>query len=323
MWRSPRRSARSIKPRQPFRLRRLDLAAHLPQFRRNPVEAERARRRLPRSRSLRRIARLASRPQHRSEHPVLVQLEPEADRTIAKRDVVRLRAGEVLQGGAAAFGRHQAQIRLEAAREEHARLRVATPEHALHQRVADEIVHQRLIGAGGEEVEIAAGFAAAPQAADRRDRRLRRTLAQIVDERGRGVVRIRQEVAPGVALALLERLQDERLLFRAHAAQRADASVGRRALEIVERADAELAVQRGHGLGSDALQVEQIEDGRRKLGERARDGRPHRPLPRSRGFARRDPCRCPESRAGPARRARRAGADGSRRCRRRCDTRES
>ncbi len=141
------------------------------------------------------------------------------------------------------------------------------PEDAFHSRVADEIVHQRLIRAGGQQVEIAAGVAAAPQAADRRDRRLRRTLAQIADERGRGIVRIRQEMPPGVALALLERLQDERLLFPAHAAQRADASIGRRALEVVERPDPELAVQRGHGLGADALQVEQIQNGRRKLGE--------------------------------------------------------
>ena len=37
--------------------------------------------------------------------------------------------------------------------------------------------------------------------------------------------------------------------------------------EIVERTDPELAIQRGHRFGTDTVQVEEIENGRRKLGE--------------------------------------------------------
>ena len=72
-------------------------------------------------------------------------------------------------------------------------------------------------------------------------------------------------MAAGVALALLERLEDQRLFLGAHAAEAANPAVGGRALEIVERADVELAVQRRHRLRSDALQMQQIEHRRREL----------------------------------------------------------
>ena len=70
----------------------------------------------------------------------------------------------------------------------------------------------------------------------------------------------------GEALALFERLQDERFLLCAHAAQRGS---GRRLprVGIVERPDAGLAIQGRHRLGADALQAQEVENGRRKLGD--------------------------------------------------------
>ena len=128
MCRSPRRSARSIRRGSVLRFGRLDLAAHLAQLGRNPVEPER------------RVDVLLALAGDRdivgdAEQPVFVQLEAEADRPIAQRDVVRLRAGEVLQRGAAAVGGDEPQVGLEAAADEDARFRVAVPEHALDQRV--------------------------------------------------------------------------------------------------------------------------------------------------------------------------------------------
>ena len=69
--------------------RGLDLAARLAKLRRNPGQPERF------------VHLLFARAGHRrpvvdAEQPVLVQLESEADRAIAKGDVVRLRSGEVL-----------------------------------------------------------------------------------------------------------------------------------------------------------------------------------------------------------------------------------
>ena len=87
------------------------------------------------------------------------------------------------------------------------------------------------------------------------------------DERFGGVVRVREEMAAAVALALLERLEDQSFLPGPHATQRANASIGRRVFEIGEGPDAQLAVQRRDGLWPDAVQVEQVEDGRGKLGQ--------------------------------------------------------
>ena len=114
----------------------VDLAAHLAQLRRHPVEAERGVDVLFALAGDAAVVRDA-------EQAVFVQLEAEADRAVAQRDVVRLGSGEVLQRGAAALGRHEPQVGLEPALEEDARLRLAVAEHALDRRVGDEVVHQR------------------------------------------------------------------------------------------------------------------------------------------------------------------------------------
>ena len=148
---------------------------------------QRARRRPPRSRRAPRAAPAESRPgraPRRSpprsrrrrasssvdpEEAVLVQLEAEADGAVAQRDVVRLRAGEVLQRGAAAVGRRRAAgrpgSRPEAGRStwsRRGRARARPAGSSTKASISDAV------GAGGEDVEVAAGLAAAPQAADRR-----------------------------------------------------------------------------------------------------------------------------------------------------------
>ena len=140
---------------------------------------------------------------------------------------------------------------------------------ALDELVAGERVHQRLRGAGGEDVEIAAGLAAAPEAADRRDVGVGRVLAERVEEGGGRLVRFGHQPAARRARAFLERLEDEGFLLRAHALEVAQASLARRALEVVERADAELVVEHRDGLRPDALKAEQVEDGRRELLQQA------------------------------------------------------
>ena len=69
----------------------------------------------------------------------------------------------------------------------------------------------------------------------------------------------------GDAGPLLEGPQDLRLLLRAHAFQRAQPAFASGRLEILERLDPELVVEQRDGLRTDALEVEQVEDGRRKL----------------------------------------------------------
>src|SRR5216684_520453 len=70
---------------------------------------------------------------------------------------------------------------------------------------------------------------------------------------------------PDVTFALLERFEDERLLFQTHAVQGANPAVPRGALEIGERPDVELSVERPDGLRTDALELQEVEHGRREL----------------------------------------------------------
>ena len=216
-------------------------------------------------------------------------------RAVAQRDVVRLRAGEVLHRGAEALARHEPQVGLEAAPEQHARLRVAVREDALDQLVAREGVHQRRRRAGGEDVEVAAGLAAAAQAADDVDLG-RRARARAARRRGRARSRAPRPSAGGRrdARRSSSALRMSASFFAPMPFMLADA--GRRAPRAsssLERADAELAVEQRHGLRADALQVQQVEDGRRELLQQflvVRRCCRSRPARRS---SRRGPCRCP------------------------------
>ena len=78
---------------------------------------------------------------------------------------------------------------------------------------------------------------------------------------------------PANALPLLDRLENQLLLLAAHALDAADAPGlgGRR--KIIEARDAELLVEHGDGLGSDALQPQHIEQRRREFGQQVATNR--------------------------------------------------
>ena len=65
-----------------------------------------------------------------------------------------------------------------------------------------------------------------------------------------------------VTFVFVEGFENERFLFRAHAAKRAESVILGRALEILERPDVELMVERRDSLRADALEMEQIEHSR-------------------------------------------------------------
>ena len=66
--------------------------------------------------------------------------------------------------------------------------------------------------------------------------------------------------------ALLERFENEGFLSGAHAAKPANPAVSGRSLQLVDCSDAELPVEHRNGLGSDTLQMKQIQNRRRELG---------------------------------------------------------
>src|SRR4029077_12723863 len=91
---------------------------------------------------------------------VLGDREPVALRLLSQRDVVVLRAGEVLQEVAVALRRYHAEIEPEALLGDHGRLRVAVGHDLEDPREADKMRRQRR-GVGGrrDDVEVAEGLA--------------------------------------------------------------------------------------------------------------------------------------------------------------------
>ena len=133
-------------------------------------------------------------------------------------------------GGAAAVGGDEPQVGLEAAADQDARFRVAV--RRARARPVGYSTKSSISDAGAPE----ASRSRSPQVSQPRRRLptgsivgVRRTLAEVGDERRGGVVRVGQQMPAGEALAFVERLEDERFLLRAHAAQRADPAVERAA----------------------------------------------------------------------------------------------
>jgi hypothetical protein len=168
-----------------------------------------------------------------------------------------------------ALGGDQAQIGLKPAAHQHAGFGLALAEHPLDGWILDERRHDRLIGARHEDVDVAAGLAAAAQAPDRSNLCGRIQLLQMRHDRLRDRVRRRQQMAAGVLFPLVNGFQDEGFLLGSHPPDRADAAVARGPLEVVERLHPQLAIKRCHRFRSDALQPHHVENRRRKLRHQA------------------------------------------------------
>ena len=92
------------------------------------------------------------------EQPILVELPAALECAVTERNVVGLRSGEVLKGGTALIGKHDPKVGLVASAQKHARLGWPVPDHSFHSGIRDERVCQRRVGAGGQQIQIAAGL---------------------------------------------------------------------------------------------------------------------------------------------------------------------
>ena len=140
----------------------LDLAAMLAELRRDERQAER-RRRCPAS-----SAPASDSPVSTSNRPYSFRRRPRAS---ARSRSAMLCAFEPVKYCSAApldAGFHQAEVGLQARAEQHAGLGVAAPEDARDLGQRGEGVHHGRRRADGEDVEVAAGFDAPAEAADRR-----------------------------------------------------------------------------------------------------------------------------------------------------------
>ena len=224
--------------------RRVDLAAVLAQLRRDPVHPERGVDLLFAGAGELLAARLGA----DAVEPVLVQQELALERDPAQADVVLLRAGEVEERCAPRAGRHDAQVDLHPARDQHRRLRVAVREDALDRRGADEGGHdRRRVVAAGDDVDVADRLAEAPQAARDREQLESGLLAEPGEHRVRRGARLVEQRASRPLTERGDRLEDVLLRLRLDLRELAETAVLRGLLELVDRRDAQVVVDRSRG----------------------------------------------------------------------------
>ena len=145
--------------RQAALTRRLELARVLAQLRRDEVVAEMA---------VDLFLRLGGEhcPSLDSRDAVLGDREATANGILAQRDVVILRAAEVLQQVAIALRRHDPQIETQSVAGDHGRLRIAVRDDLGNERQLHECSSERGgVCRRGDQVEVAKGLASATDAA--------------------------------------------------------------------------------------------------------------------------------------------------------------
>ncbi len=203
---------------------------------------------------------------------ILVQAQPLFLRDFAQVDIVRLRAGKILQPGAPPLWLEHTQVGLRAVLQAHAGFGRPARNDLGHHRQRDETLHHRrgLLG-GDEEIEIANRFLHPAQAA-------RRGRAQDVgdsDQLAEDGLRKRKRQAQrhsGLGRAPLERLdvgKDFRLGFSAHARQIFQLAFARRRLQLGNAGSAEFLPKQPGLARADVLHAQQLDDASGHLGARA------------------------------------------------------
>ena len=198
--------------------------------------------------------------------PVLRDRQPAPLGVLAQRDVVVLRAREVLEHVSVALGRHHAKIEAQAVVADDRRLRVSARHDLRHPvAVAERGDQGRRIDRRRDEVEVADGLAATPDAARLRHGDRRRMRGELGDDAAHRRERLAEEPALFrlVADTRLERLEDLLLAARAHSGEVAQPALRGSALQPVERGDAELRPDPRRRLRADAGKAEEIDDTRR------------------------------------------------------------
>ena len=197
---------------------------------------------------------------------VLGDRQPAPLRLLAHRDVVILRAGEVLQQIPVRLRLDDAQVEAEAVGRDDRRLRVAVRRDLEHPRQLDERGRQRRgIRRGRDHVEVAKRLLAPPHRAGLGDVHRRGMLTQRGD---RGLHR-RQAVAEQapVGLRILrlvrERLEDLLLALRAEPGEVPELLLLGRGLQVGERRDPELLPDPRRRLRPESRQPHELDDIRR------------------------------------------------------------
>src|SRR6266545_262764 len=199
------------------------------------------------------------------EHAVLAELDSAVHRPRADGDVVRLAAGEVVEGRAERLRRQHAEVHLQPDAQPDGRLGRALREHGRDLgEIAERPHHRRGLRRGDEDVEVADGLLPAPHASGRLHRTDARDLPQLRADRVGVGDRAVQRHARGAARAVtLDRLEDRLRAALAHSVQLRQSPGPAGLLERVDVGDPEHLPDGRDRLWTDPLDREQLDDPRR------------------------------------------------------------
>ena len=195
----------------------------------------------------------------RVEQPVLVELQPGADRHLADPDVVRLRAGEVDHRGAPHLLGNDAEVDLQSVVGQDRRLRVAVGDHPRRRGQPDERVHDRRGAvARDEEVDVADRLShPAERSGERRPADLLHG-GELGQERLSDVERRVHQDAPTGIGELLQTTEDVLLGLPPEPLEAGDAFVLDRRHQLGDGRDPQLLVEHHGLLGTEARDRHQL-----------------------------------------------------------------
>src|SRR5271157_1331510 len=201
-----------------------------------------------------------------SKQAIFVERQTHLECALAQRDVVVLRAGEVLHGCAIRFRRQSADVHLHSTAQLEADLVVALGEYLLNAREAQNLLDERgapgVVNAarsGNEHVKIADGLATAAQRAGGRDLLDALDVLQVLGQFLRGAVGFVDQEASSNAAIILDCLQDFLLALLAQPRQLAQLAFARQIFHPSDIAHLEGAPQQRAGLRAEPLDLQQLQ----------------------------------------------------------------
>ena len=196
---------------------------------------------------------------------VLGDRETVLHRALSQRDVVILRAGEVLEQVAVGLGRDDAEIEAEAFVGEDSCLRRAVRHHLDHPLELREVLREGLrILRRGDDVEVPEGFLAPARTPGLGNLHGRGVLTKNRDDGEQRTESVTEEPPIRRFLLLLgERLQDPFLRLCAEPRECAQLLLLGRPFQFLDRRHAELAPDSGRGLRTQAGETHEADDLRR------------------------------------------------------------
>src|SRR5215475_5553296 len=201
----------------------------------------------------------------KSGETVLVQRVAHLQRALAKRDVVGLRSGEVLHGGAEGFGWKQSHVYLHAVAQMKTDLVISARDDIHQRRIFRDVIDGFLasgLGATGfacdQDIEIAHSFTSTAKGTSGSDLVDARELRDVGNEFLCFFLGGVDQEPAADPLVIGDGLQQFRFVFLSHPGQSADLAFARKFLNAINVRNFVGAPDEGNRLGTEALNFQQL-----------------------------------------------------------------